>query len=79
MKRISELKVPELHDELTKRGLPKKGKKQNLFKLFNSPFKGYFKAFSPHKLHFFTFSIPSTVWGKHLSKKTGHLKQENML
>merc|ERR1711990_620889 len=30
MKRISDLKVPELHDELTKRGLPKKGKKQEL-------------------------------------------------
>jgi hypothetical protein len=30
MRRISDLKVPELHDELTKRGLPKKGKKQEL-------------------------------------------------
>ena len=30
MKRISDLKVHELHDELTKRGLAKKGKKQEL-------------------------------------------------
>jgi len=30
MKHIGELKVPELHDELTRRGLPKKGKKPEL-------------------------------------------------
>merc|ERR1712130_884790 len=30
MKLIGELKVPELHDELTRRGLSKKGKKQEL-------------------------------------------------
>ena len=30
MKKLSDLKVPELHDELTKLGLPKKGKKQEL-------------------------------------------------
>ena len=33
MKKISDLKVPELHDELTKRGLPKKGKKQELIEV----------------------------------------------
>ena len=33
MKRISDLKVPELHDELTKRGLAKKGKKQELIQV----------------------------------------------
>ena len=39
MKRISDLKVPELHDELTKRGLAKKGKKQELIQVsFLRPF-----------------------------------------
>ena len=36
MKRISDLKVPELHDELTKRGLSKKGKKQELINVSKS-------------------------------------------
>ena len=36
MKRISDLKVPELHDELTKRGLSKKGKKQELINVSNA-------------------------------------------
>lgn len=35
MKKISDLKVPELHDELTKRALPKKGKKQELIEVRN--------------------------------------------
>jgi len=33
MKLIGELKVPELHDELTRRGLSKKGKKQELIEV----------------------------------------------
>ena len=59
MKKISDLKVPELHDELTKRGLPKKGKKQELIEVRSHMVKFNVFFYFPFRRNYF---IPSLLF-----------------